>query len=93
METRTGTTSPHGNTSEMTDPNGAVVNSYTYDPFGLILSKTETVKNLFEFAGEYGTSAETNNLVLVRTWLLGPGGAVEFTRPHGASWRLTPTST
>jgi RHS repeat-associated protein len=55
-----------GNTSELTDPNGAVVNSYAYDPFGISLGKTEGVSNPFQFVGEYGVTNEGNGLAFMR---------------------------
>ncbi len=43
----------HGDVVGMTDENGNVVNEYTYDPWGNILSETETVENPIKYAGEY----------------------------------------
>ena len=37
----------------MTDESGNVVNEYTYDPWGNILSENETVENPIKYAGEY----------------------------------------
>jgi RHS repeat-associated protein len=55
-----------GNTSELTNSAGAVVNSYAYDPFGISLGKSETVPNPFEFVGEYGVMNEGNGLEFMR---------------------------
>jgi RHS repeat-associated protein len=55
-----------GNTSELTDLVGTVVDSYAYDPFGSILSKRGTVDNLFEFAGEYGVVNQSTNFLFMR---------------------------
>ncbi len=43
-----------GNTSELTNVTGAVVNSYEYDPFGLSLTKSEVITNAFQYIGQYG---------------------------------------
>ncbi|MGO9917226.1 MAG: Ig-like domain repeat protein, partial [Isosphaeraceae bacterium] len=51
-----------GNTSELTNASGVVVNSYTYDPFGVPLGKTEAVANPFQYVGEYGVMNEGNGL-------------------------------
>ena len=56
-----------GNTSEITDSSGAVLNSYSYDPFGVSLGKTETAANPFGFVGEYGVISEANGLEFMRT--------------------------
>ncbi len=55
-----------GNTSEMTGSGGTVQNAYSYDPFGIPLSKTEAVANSFEFVGEYGVMADGNGMVSMR---------------------------
>jgi RHS repeat-associated protein len=55
-----------GNTSELTNGAGTVLNSYAYDPFGVSLSKTETVTNPFGYVGEYGVTNEGNGLELMR---------------------------
>ncbi len=55
-----------GNTSELTNSAGSVLNTYSYDPFGISLSKSETVPNPFEFVGEYGVMDEGNGLEFMR---------------------------
>ena len=55
-----------GSTSEVTDPNGDVLNSYSYDPFGISLAKTETVANPFEYVGRFGVMEEGNGLHFMR---------------------------
>ncbi len=55
-----------GHTSELTDPTGAVANSYSYDPFGISLAKAETIPNSFQFVGEFGVMNEGNGLEFMR---------------------------
>jgi RHS repeat-associated protein len=55
-----------GSTSELTDSGGTVLNSYSYDPFGVSLAKYETVSNPFEYVGEYGVMNEINGLEFMR---------------------------
>lgn len=55
-----------GHTSELTDGNGTVLNSYQYDPWGISLSKSESVRNPFEFVGEFGVMNEGNGLEFMR---------------------------
>lgn len=43
-------TNAHGDVVSLTDGTGAVVNSYTYDPWGKVLSEAETVENPFRYA-------------------------------------------
>jgi RHS repeat-associated protein len=38
---------------QVLDVNGIVVNSYSYDEWGNITSKTETIENPIRYAGEY----------------------------------------
>lgn len=37
----------------MVDVNGNIVNNYSYDEWGNILSKTESIANPIRYAGEY----------------------------------------
>ena len=53
-------------TSEMTDSDGLVLNSYVYQPFGETSLSRETVCSPFEFVGEYGVMHETNGLDYMR---------------------------
>jgi len=57
-----------GNASELTDDSFSPVvkNDYSYVPFGVSLSKTETVDNPFEYIGEYGVMNETGGLEFMR---------------------------
>ena len=36
------------------DQNGAILNSYDYDPFGKVLQKTESVRNVHQYLGGVG---------------------------------------
>jgi RHS repeat-associated protein len=47
------------------DQIGTVVNSYEYDPFGVLLGKKENVGNPFQYCGEYGVM-NWNNSVFMR---------------------------
>ena len=53
----------HGDVIGMIDQNGDVKNSYSYDAWGKIRSKTETVENPIRYCGEYFDS-ETGNIYL-----------------------------
>ena len=55
-----------GHTSELTDHAGAMANSYSYDPFGQSLAKSETIANPFEFVGEFGVMNDANGLMFMR---------------------------
>jgi len=52
-----------GNTRALTGSGGAVVQSYTYDAYGNILSSTGSVSNPFRFAGQY-TDTESSLVYL-----------------------------
>jgi len=60
------TFSAAGNTSELTSAAGTVLNTYSYDPFGVMLGKSELVANSFEFVGEYGVTNEGTGLGFMR---------------------------
>ncbi len=55
----------HGDVVMMTDESGNVVNSYSYDPWGVVTSETETVDNSIKYAGEYYD--EETGLIYLRT--------------------------
>jgi RHS repeat-associated protein len=55
-----------GNTSELTDLSGNVVNRYCYLPFGRRLLAVEAVENPFQFVGEGGVAHEGGDLYFMR---------------------------
>jgi RHS repeat-associated protein len=55
-----------GNTTELTSAGGAVLNAYSYLPFGEPLLVSETVPNPFTFVGELGVMREGNGLDYMR---------------------------
>jgi RHS repeat-associated protein len=55
-----------GNTTELTNDAGAVVNSYAYLPFGEALRATETVANPFQYVGQAGVMREGSGLDYMR---------------------------
>ena len=56
----------NGNTAQLTGAGGAVLNSYSYLPFGEAASATETVANPFTFVGQFGVMREGNGLDYMR---------------------------
>jgi len=42
-----------GSVREIIDPNGDVVNTYTYEPFGKVIESSGSFNNAFMFAGQY----------------------------------------
>ena len=61
-----------GNTAQMTNASGAVVNSYTYLPFGEKLASTAGVANPFTYVGEYGVMDEGSGLYYMRNRFYSP---------------------
>ncbi|MFC5405720.1 S8 family serine peptidase [Cohnella soli] len=55
----------HGDITELRDDLGILINSYAYDIWGNILTKSETVSNPFRYAGEYWD--DSTNLQYLRT--------------------------
>ena len=55
-----------GSTVAVTDAVGAIVNRYSYLPFGEALSITEAINNPFEFVGQFGVQRDTNGLDFMR---------------------------
>jgi len=55
-----------GSTVGMSDSLGNMVNKYTYDDFGKVLNKEETVPNPFKYVGQYGVMDEGNGLLYMR---------------------------
>jgi RHS repeat-associated protein len=71
METQ-GVVGPHyylfdalGNTSELTDPEEEVVNSYAYLPFGKTSTTTDGIENPFQYSGELGVQRGPDDLYLM----------------------------
>jgi len=56
-----------GNTRQLSNASGTVVNSYDYDPFGIPLQTSETIQNPFRYVGRYGVLEEQNDLTSMRT--------------------------
>ena len=56
----------NGNTSELTNASGQLVNKYLYEPFGGSLYKSETSTNDFEFVGQLGVMNLGNDLLYMR---------------------------
>jgi RHS repeat-associated protein len=55
-----------GSTIAMTDSTQAMVNKYSYDPFGNILNQQETVSQPFKFIGQHGVMTEPNGFYYMR---------------------------
>jgi RHS repeat-associated protein len=55
-----------GSTSEMTADNSAVMNNYTFDPFGITIYAVENISNHFKYIGEFGIQREENGLDYMR---------------------------
>jgi RHS repeat-associated protein len=69
-----------GNTTELTGPSGTVLNSYTYLPFGEIVSATETTLNPFLYVGQFGVMSDGSGQYFMRNrWYDAHTG--RFTRP------------
>ena len=49
-----------GSVVALTDSTGAVKNTYSYDPYGQILSRSETVTNPWKFGGSYGAYTDSS---------------------------------
>jgi len=55
-----------GSTAAMTDAAGVIANQYSYLPFGEELSIQETIRNPFEFIGQFGVQRDGNGLDFMR---------------------------
>ena len=55
-----------GSTTAITDENQAITHSYSYDPFGNVLAKTEADANPFQYVGKYGVQFESPTLTYMR---------------------------
>ena len=56
----------HGNVVGLTDSSGAVVNTYSYEPYGKTASSTGTTANPWRFGGSYGAYTENNASGLIK---------------------------
>lgn len=54
------------NTTALTDLSGVIKDTYTYDPFGTMLSHTGTTIQPFTFLGEYGVEQESSSIYYAR---------------------------
>ena len=55
-----------GSTVAITDSSGSIVNKYSYDAFGKVLSQSEGISNPFKYVGAFGVMDEGNGLLLMR---------------------------
>ncbi len=62
-----------GNTTQITDQNASVVNSYSYLPFGHIAQSAETLDNPFTFSAQAGAVHDDNGLYFMRARYYEPG--------------------
>ena len=69
-----------GNTTRLTGAGGAVLNTYSYLPFGEALTVSETVANPFEFVGEFGVMREGSGIDYMRNRWYDPRQG-RFTQP------------
>ena len=61
-----------GNTAELTGTGGVVLNSYSYLPFGELLSASGTVANPFQYGGAAGVTAMGSGLDFMRSRFYSP---------------------
>jgi len=61
-----------GSTSEITSQDGSALNSYSSDPFGMLIRQTETIINPFKYVGEYGVMQEDCGLEFMRARFYSP---------------------
>ncbi len=52
-----------GNTAALTGPTGAVLDSYSYSPFGEVLSSSGSVPNPYTFGGQFGATQQGDGLI------------------------------
>lgn len=73
-----------GNTTELTDAAGAVVNTYRYLPFGEKLVTSETIANPFEYVGRFGVMREASGIDYMRNrWYAPTQGRFTQSDPIG----------
>jgi len=61
-----------GNTRQLTNAIGGVVNTYDYSPFGKVRQKSETIPNKLRFIGRFGIMEEEVGLTLMRSRYYNP---------------------
>ena len=75
-----------GNTSELTNITGNILNSYSYEPFGAVLYQSESLSNPFQFVGEFGVMMEGHDLSFMRARVYDPStGRFTQSDPIGVS--------
>ncbi len=55
-----------GNTCLLTDDQGAVANTYAYEPFGALRSSSESIASPYQFVGREGVRADDTGLAFMR---------------------------
>ncbi|MBI5562169.1 MAG: RHS repeat-associated core domain-containing protein [Deltaproteobacteria bacterium] len=55
-----------GSTVALTDMSRAIVNKYSYDPYGNILQAQETIQQPFKFVGRFGVMEEATGFYYMR---------------------------
>lgn len=55
-----------GSTTAMTNEAQSITHSYSYDPFGKVLAKTEADANPFQYVGQHGVQYESPTLTFMR---------------------------
>ncbi|HEX3020427.1 MAG TPA: RHS repeat-associated core domain-containing protein, partial [Chitinispirillaceae bacterium] len=63
---------PHGNTLALTNLNGTITDTYSYDPYGKLLSATGNSANPYRFGGRDGVRDDGNGLLFMRTRYYSP---------------------
>jgi RHS repeat-associated protein len=61
-----------GNTVGLSGSSGSYLNSYSYLPFGQVLSATGTIANPFQFGGQLGVMTQSNGLDMMRARFYDP---------------------
>jgi RHS repeat-associated protein len=61
-----------GNTRQMSNMAGAVVNAYDYTPFGTVIQQVETIPNPFRYVGQLGVMGGENSLQFMRARFYDP---------------------
>ena len=61
-----------GSTVAITDSNGTVTDTFTYDSYGNVISRTGTTDLIFLYNGEYGVVTDNNDLLYMRARYYSP---------------------